>query len=639
MPPPGKHAKAGRWFDALLLSLLVVAFAIVTRRMAGLFFSGDDLMNMHAAWSADFGELLRAQFIPWLPVYRPLGQLIHRLIYANYDFNPVPLYLLHWLLQVLNVVVAYRFCRVLGLPLPAALVALSVTVLHGAYRELYTNAGTIFDQLWFLFAALAVMQYARMRRDGWRWWAGLAVTGALCMLAMNSKEGAITIPVVLLAYECIYVAPGLWWRDRKNGRTSDAKSGRRTWLVRALTAFVVLGALSAAFYFGRVQRTLDFFDNPAYRPEFSFIHWLDRVASYLGMEVYQAVDFTPLATALVLAATLLAAVWLRNRCMLFGWVFFVLSITPVALIGLKSGYVLYVPNLGLSLYCGALFDAVMARVGWKFHTARAGAAAAVIISIVLYVHWANWRQMFPTGKSAQEILTAYLSREYPTLPRGSRILLASDHFDKETFDAIFNVRLFYGDRSIVTHRVEGASEGQRPPADQPWRYNHVFTTQEWDYAELDNRDIERSIRLRILANASVGRDADFSRRDHRAYVVSGVLDHSGADAGRWIAPQARLKFDLYPADASLRLQFRVPDAETSIAARTLSVRVNGKNAGSLDIRKAGLYEPLISVPKSQVSAGDFTLVDLSVDPPYANHGQYLGVVLLRAAFEYAHSGR
>ncbi len=144
------------------------------------------------------------------------------------------------------------------------------------------------------------------------------------------------------------------------------------------------------------------------------------------------------------------------------------------------------------------------------------------------------------------------------MPSGSKLLFVSDEFPKSAFDLLFNLQLMYRDRTIRADRMD-APPDQQPDPRQKVTYDHVFVNSGGDYLELDNRDPQESIRLNVLKEYTVGREMEISRRDHVAYVVSGVMDSDSPDPSRWTTPHAKLKFDLYPAPAEFSAKFWVPD--------------------------------------------------------------------------------
>jgi len=614
--------RSGRWFERAALVLLLLIFTWFTWRGLTMFFSGDDMMNMYAAWNLNPWRLARAQVFIWMPVYRPVGGAIYWIFFALFGFHPEPLYTACWLLLVANLLLAYRWFRTLSATIPEALLALSLILVHGSFQDLYISAGTIYDRLWFLFTVLGLTAYAkRPRRSGGVPEFSLVSQGTivlLCLLSMSSKESGVALPLLCLCYEVIFYFPEV----QKQGLV-------RAWLRALAPLYSILAILSLVFIFGRVKHTPELALTPAYRPHASISVWLTRMSEYGAMLSYQHISFTAFSIGALLFAMAVLAVLLRNRVMLFGLAFFLITITPVALITARPGYVLYVPNLGLGLF----FAAALAMLARRIPQGEALAFVSVTIALTLF-HARNWPAVLDTSYSPERRLTEQFRREYPTLPPGTKLLFVNDSFPKPAWDLLFNLRMLYGDKSIIVHRLE-APPDQRPDPKHPIDYDHVFVTEGGGYVELDNRNLQDSIRLHILRDYAVGRETDTGRRDFAAYVVSGVSDGEIGNPTRWTSPSAKLKFELYPAPAEFSAKFWLPDFVANSGSRTLAISVNGSEIGVLPLTHEGMNEISYPVPASLISRDGFTLVDMNVTNPYRDKsGQEFGVVLLRAGFRY-----
>lgn len=591
---------AGR-FERVGLAVLLLIFTWFTWRGLVMFFSGDDMMNMYSAWNLNPWRLGRALIEIWIPVYRPLGAAVYRVFYTVFGFHPLPLYTLCWLLLVANVVLAWRFLRLI-LPLPfAALTALAIVLVHGRFQDLYISAGTIYDRLWFLFTVLGVIVYARMKT-----WRGAVLVCLMCVLAMDSKESGIALPVILASYELIFV---------------------RRPLRNIAPLYGALAVISLIFVFLRVHRTFELTANAAYAPHASVGLWLTRVAEYFGVLTYGHVSFSVLAAALVLSAMVAIAGVFRDRAMIFGWLFFVVTITPVALIASRPGYVLYVPDLGLGIWFAALL--------WRLTGARLPEVSFAVVTLAMvWFHVHNWPQPYNPGDSPEYRLTDQFQREYRDLPKGAKLLFVSDGFPKPAFDLLFNLRMMYHDKTIRADRLQGPPD-QQPDPKHPQTYDHVFVEESGRYWELDPRDPAESQRLHILKDYSVGREMEIARRDHAAYIVSGVMDGEGTDPSRWTEPDAKLKFDVYPAPADFSAKFWVPDFVAKTGVRTMHILVNGKAVADYPLNRDGMNEPSFPVPADLITRNGFTIVEMRVENPYKDAGgTAFGVVLLKAGFTY-----
>ncbi|HVW08470.1 MAG TPA: hypothetical protein VHC90_07810 [Bryobacteraceae bacterium] len=583
--------------ETAFVTALAIAFACFTWRGVTMFFSDDDVMNMYKAWTTPAGDIVRGLLLPWTPVLRPAGTAVYRVFYELFGFHPLPLYVFCWLLLIVNVFVAWRFFRALTPPF-AAVIAVALTLVHGTFQDLYLSAGTIYDQLCFLFTALAVTVYARGGR-----WSGVW-TCVFCLLAIDSKESGAAVPVILLLYEGVY-----HWKDFTLQR------------IRSIApVFAVLFAIVAALVTGRIPRTPDLAGNGAYHAHLDLSVWLTHVASYFGLLLYREVAFNAEAAGIVLLAMLALAVLLRSRAMIFGWLFFVVAVTPVALIPQRPGYVLYVPLLGLGLWGASLFPV-------KGFTVRQAAIAGGVAIVILSIHAKNWPPVWQVSESSEWRLSNAMRHSYPVMKPAARILFADDFPADNGYDDLFNLRLLYHDPLIEVARLKG-SAGQRPDG-KP--YDHVFTTTGDSYAELDPKDVNVSIRLNILHDYPPALEFNTRRQDSIRYAVSGLLPSSKPGDGWWTTKSASLKFQPVPAGSALSMTWWVPEF-VAAAPRTLTVMVGGVRVGSALLNRRGENKGEFSVPAGTQTDSGFTIVRLDVDHPYTKDGQEYGVVLLRAAF-------
>src|SRR5207248_2638154 len=120
--------------------------------------------------------------------------------------------------------------------------------------------------------------------------------------------------------------------------------------------------------------------------------------------------------------------------MLYGWLFFVLSILPVAAIAPRLGYVLYVPLAGIGIWLAAALAWVLPpRAIWL------SAAIVAIGSIWLHAHY--WEPFPPPTANPEAHLTEQFRRDYPNLKPNSKLLFASDNFPEPAYDLYFNLEL------------------------------------------------------------------------------------------------------------------------------------------------------------------------------------------------------
>ena len=168
-------------------------------------FAPDDMMNMAYYFRAGWGRLLAAQVTPWTGFYRPMGGLFYMGLFHWFGLNPVAYHAVILPVLLASVYLVYRVARLLGSgELESGLAAL-VFCYHPGLSNLYYNSGFVYDVLCLFFYLAALVYYGRIRSLGRRL-SGMetAVFLGLFLCALNSKEMAVTLPVVLAAYEWFY---------------------------------------------------------------------------------------------------------------------------------------------------------------------------------------------------------------------------------------------------------------------------------------------------------------------------------------------------------------------------------------------------------------------------------------------------
>jgi hypothetical protein len=259
-----------------------------------------------------------------------------------------------------------------------------------------------------------------------------------------------------------------------------------------------------------------------------------------------------------------------------------------------------------------------------------------VAGLSLWFFAANWPPVFDPRIAPEKRLSEQFEREYPKMPKGARLLFVTDDFPQSGWDLTFNLQLLYHDPTLTVHRLQGPPDQGPPERNKLEDYNHVFMLGAGKYQELDRKNVAESVRLNILADYAVGREVDMGRRDHAAYVVSGLMDGDNPDPSRWTEPKSRYKFDVHPEPTDFHLKFWVPDFITKSGVRKLSILVNGREIGVVPLRKDGINELRFPVPAALISpSGTYTYVDLNVDNPWKDgSGMAFGIILMRAGFDY-----
>ena len=261
-------------------------------------FALDDLANLRHYFEIPAAQLILSNFLPWRGDYRPLGALFYLPIYRFAGLNPVPYQAALLAVLLLNVYFAYRLMRLLGAgELSAALVAL-ICCYHGGVANLYYNAAFVYDAMCCCLYLAALTFYVGIRgRDRLPGVGQTLVFLALLLAALNAKEMAVSIPVMLLVYEWVYHAPAK--KDRQSLVGWVRGPARTIWFAAALVLLDVYpkvagpAAMTAAegyrpvFSLERVRTfqvalLQDLFFSWSWKPGWAFIVGLYAVMAYIA---------------------------------------------------------------------------------------------------------------------------------------------------------------------------------------------------------------------------------------------------------------------------------------------------------------------------------------------------------------------
>ncbi|MGJ5817241.1 hypothetical protein [Paludibaculum fermentans] len=458
--------------DTLLVLLALGWFFLFAHHGLSAPFSGDDLMNLHGYLSRSTVSLLVDNLCYWSTAYRPLGGLFYSALYHYFGFDPLPFRVACFAIMTLNLGLLWRFTLRLSGSRETAFLALLIAGYHAWFVDLYYSTGTIYDLLCYAFYLGSFNLCLRVRPLAWR---HLAVLIVLYVCALNAKEMAVTLPVLLAAYELIYHRHAL----RESGFA---------WLLGAGRGVLVTSLLTLPYVAGKLLCAGSLVENPAYHLSISPGRYLDTFHLYLNPLLYQDHVFRDPNTIQLLLAMLALALCSRSRPLLFAWCFVLLSLLPVAFIAHYSAFFLYLPMAGWSLYAAGLL--VIARrlltsLVLRFAAIRGGQEKRLhLISVItlpvllaLFLAPQHRREsvktlhIFETAQPPSRQLAAEMLALRPTLPRGGHVLFVGDPFAPDEYFLLFLTRLLYRDMSLTVDRTS---------PQQPLRRHHfdaVFTFQ------------------------------------------------------------------------------------------------------------------------------------------------------------------
>ena len=440
-----------RWFCAVLAATFVLALSAPGFRAD---LTPDDLMNIHGAWNEPLSHWVVSVVKYWSPAYRPMGSLFLGVFFHAFGFNPLPYRVLVMLVLGVNALLVWRLARELGAPAEAAPLAAALASVHPRYQPLYYNTGQCYDIFCFLFYLSALLFYVHCRRGGgalraWQWLAVLA----LYVCALDSKELAVTLPLLLVCYELVFHRPPDW---------------------RALGGCLVLGLLTVPYVIGKTSGNAVFFQDPAYTAELSVGAYFRGWTGYLNELLFRHRFDVPRVAAFLLVT--LALCW-RSRTRLMGWLLMAIGMIPLALVPPRGLAAVYLPMAGLALVVAGALAELRERLLGRL---PAPAWLALVLALLAFQYvrkgifdaeWIGWEQRRIRG------VISGLRPLVATVPPGGRVLMLHDPFADcawGRWSSEFLLRLLTGDHDAGVQRLD---QLPAPPNEAQMReYAAVFDT-------------------------------------------------------------------------------------------------------------------------------------------------------------------
>jgi hypothetical protein len=638
----GNKPGAGRLRGILAGLFIGGYFLFFTWRGLLVYYTGDDLMNLSIYLEKPVSALVKANIFFWSPYYRPFGGVVYRSLYGIFGFNPYPIYVVFFAVLLVNLLLAYLVLSKLGGSREVGAIATLLFAFHGKFDYLYYNAGSMYDAFCFLFYFSALLIYLRARGQNRLMGIGESLGFLACFIcALNSKEMAAVLPVMVLTYELLWHPPD--FRSFRSLCRWTIHEGRMA-LVGAICVLIYLpGKLSPA----------GLTSSPEYVPILTWSRYLLDTGTYLADLLYRnnpsgrlgVTALTPLQVGLAFALLVAIALWMRSRPVWFGLLFFVIGLLPVSFVGTRLGFVMYLPFAGLALYGAVCLVRIRDQLRTLIPSFGAVSAeqasmglfiiTAVIMSVISYRHWVR----APDPRySPYKLAAAEFPRLYPSLPHDARLLFVHTQLDYN-WDLVFLLRIFYRNNDLVMELLNGPPE-QRIPLERLGHYDHIFTFEDGHYVELDNADAVRSVQqnLRKVPHPAValGEAVTIGQPGAAQYLVKGVLVGLPDQPSYWTLDQPEFRFHLSSTGHHRFMErfYLPPETVKQTGPLHVDFYVNDHLLDQAVFPKEGdiLYQH--DVPASWLSTDGFTNVRMYVHNPYVApaDGARLGVLLRAASF-------
>lgn len=435
-------------------------------------FSDDDLMNLFFAWREPWAEILKANVFARTSVIRPFGTLFYSVFFEFFGFNGLPFRVLCYSVLWLNVLLTYLFVRRLTGSRETGFYAVFFHCYQANYFPMYFGSGHCYDIFAFFFYFSAFLAVVRVRQaDRFLNARECVIAGGLFALAVNSKEAAASLPVMLLIYELLHGVPR-----------------RLAWLWREGRAALVTGCIGMLFLWARFTGPNNLLDNPAYAPVFTIDQYLLSVANYLNELTSRGSFWTVPLAVLVLGTMAVTAAVTRSRVLWFSFALVAVGAAPIAFVSPRGIAAYYIPIVGYAVFAATVLVRLREFAVRTRSPLSVQISQAVLFCLIFAVNWKYqmrhqrrfpeyWRNLQNIDAAAAE----FRPRDDWFRP-GSLVLIVNDPFPENRWASSFIALLVRNDHSIVVHRL-GMSEPAITQADLP-RYARIIGYENGRYVEL-----------------------------------------------------------------------------------------------------------------------------------------------------------
>ena len=456
-------------------------------------FNEDEMTNMYVYWFSGAFKSLWANICFWTASGRPGGALYYLPLHHFFSLNPQPYRIVQVSILTVSIPIVYYLARLLASSRSVAFLAVLALCYHAQLANLVFIGSFIYDVLCGFFYFAALTYYIHIREKGLplrpMQWVGFL---ALYACALNFKEMAVTLPVIVLVYELL-----------KYYHEPERQKFFR-WIVHDASPALAAGAITAIYCYNKIYgpRSWVVAGLEAYTPHYSWHRFIKSNEGFISELFYYLVPKSTGGVVLAAWGLVFAYAFLRRDRMLQLMAFWVvITPLPLAFIPTRRGACLYLllfgwamifaklvsdlitlisrssTLLGKDVGVGAATGAATNHVRGAAIAAAIGAAAGktsppifrvfatVLVASVLaiFTQWENQRfgsvpaSLLSIGQKASHVIQAFHSLDLHPAP-GSMILLRPEsRFYQNKHYLLFVASLVWNDHSLRIY-VAGANQ-------------------------------------------------------------------------------------------------------------------------------------------------------------------------------------
>jgi hypothetical protein len=481
--PDSQRAHRRPWLDAACAAVLIAYFLhfALPARHGG--FREDEMLNMWIYWQAGPVKSLLANIKFWMQnevtFYRPAGALYYLPLYHFFRLDPLPYRIVQISILAALIPIVYHLARLLAHSRLVAFLAVLALCYHPGLANLVFVGAFIYDVLCGFFYLAALTYYVHLREHDIRLRPlHLLIFLLLYVLALDSKEMAVTLPVIVLTYEFL-----------KAPRWVDWEALNR-WIWRYATPSLIAGVITAIYICGKLYGTGSLTQLDPYRPRYSWHQFFLANSTFIEDLFFAQNAITTGTLILLWAAVWIYGVLRRDRMVQLMAVWVIVVPLPLAfLLPIRSGGSLYLLLFGWAMiFARVVCDLAMivsrvATTVWQWiglddssevtnHSQNGTAmrrvflngnslAAVVRICVIavlalclaIFTEWQNCRldttrSMLSVGQKVSHVTGALESLKLRPAPGSSVLLDVQEQLFQNKWHPIFIASLIWNDHSL-----------------------------------------------------------------------------------------------------------------------------------------------------------------------------------------------
>ena len=472
--------------DAICVLVLIAYFLhfALPARHGG--FRQDEMMNLWVYWYLGPVQSLFAFATFWSAHFRPGGALYYLPLYHFFGLNPLPYRIVQISILALSVPIAYYLALFLASSRSVAFLGVLACCYHPYVANVVFVGAFIYDVLCGLFYFAALTYYVHIREKGaYLRPLQLVLFLVLYICALNSKEMAVTLPVIVLIYELLKSPRWASW------------NAFLSWSWRDAAPALIGGAITAFYVYSKIRSIGPTAGSEPYRPIYSWHNFVTSNASFVGELLYAPQAITPTVLLLLWAAVFIYA-FLRGDRMLRLMAFWIVIVPlPMAFIlPIRTGGCLYLLLFGWAMICAKASCDLIAFVAKAFVTygqrmgiyrtrqavfgSPAGSAApnvlvagnssatvgktpgwtvrialvsVLAVSFALFTDWENRRlaivsNLLGVGQKVSHVIAAFDSLNLQPAPHSTVLLKPDEKLFQNKWHPLFIASLVWNDHSL-----------------------------------------------------------------------------------------------------------------------------------------------------------------------------------------------